>query len=162
MRHDIEAFPDLIDAFNRSDWMMFRSYLSPEVVYKESGTGRHAEGSDAYVALLQTWHDALPDVYGTVTDTVIDGDRLAQRVTWTGTHRPTGVAGDHDSSDRTTRPSGVHPVDTLGDRKIVRLFHHMDVMGMLQQLGLLNDLNPSSSGLCPDSPGQRLRSGVVA
>lgn len=33
---------------------------------------RHAEGPDAHIARLQPWHDALPDVHGQDTETLMD------------------------------------------------------------------------------------------
>ncbi len=138
MKDNYAGPPDLIDAFNRSDWTMFRSYLSSDVVYEESGTGRHAEGPDAYIALLQTWHEALPDVHGTVTQTITDGERIAQRITWTATHTGplTVPGGTVPATGKTARVESINWV-TLREGKVVRAFHHLDVMGMMQQLGLL-------------------------
>lgn len=141
MRDHLAALPDLpdlIDAFNRSDWPAFRAHLTPDVVYEESGTGGHAEGPDAYIALLQAWHDALPDVHGTVTETIMDGERIAQRISWTGTHTGPLKAGDM-TIPATGKAFQVESINwlTLRDMKVARAFHHLDVMGLMQQLGLM-------------------------
>lgn len=44
-----------ITAFNTSDWVQFRAALAPDVIYQETGTGRRAEGADAYMQLVQAW-----------------------------------------------------------------------------------------------------------
>lgn len=137
MRDALPPLPDLIAAFNRRDWATFRAHLTPDVVYDESGTGRHAEGPDAYVALLQTWHDALPDVHGTVTDTITAGGRTAQRITWTGTHHGPLTAGGL-TWPPTGRPVQIESITWLTWRghRVERAFHHLDVMGLVQQIGL--------------------------
>lgn len=148
MRDDLQPLPDLIAAFNRRDWATFRAHVTPDVVYDESGTGRHAEGPHAYVALLQTWHDALPDVHGTVTETILAGQQIAQRITWTGTHSGPLTAGGL-TLPPTGRPVQVESINWLILRggRVHRAFHHLDVMGLMQQLGLLTAKSPGGAGL---------------
>jgi len=77
---------DAIEAFNSADWPRFRGLLAPDLVYRETGTGRRVSGPDAYVELCQGWREALPDVRGAVNRSVASGDTVVQEITWTGTH----------------------------------------------------------------------------
>ena len=81
-----QAAADLTHAFNDADWDRFRNRLAPELVYNETGTGRRAEGVDAYLALCQGWKEAMPDVSGTIRKSVAADGTVAQEVLWEGTH----------------------------------------------------------------------------
>ncbi len=133
----IELSQIMMDAYNTGDWETFRRHLAPDVVYEEVGTGCRVEGPDAYIAVLQSWRQAMPDVHGTVTDTIVDGDSVAQQVTWRGTHQgalrmpgmtipPTGRSG---------RTQAIM-WSRLRDERLVHVCHHLDIMGFMQQLGL--------------------------
>jgi ketosteroid isomerase-like protein len=52
------AAADLIDAFNQADWERFRSRVTDDVVYEETGTGRRVDGAGTYVELCQGWRRA--------------------------------------------------------------------------------------------------------
>jgi predicted ester cyclase len=75
---------------------------------------------------------AFPDLHGTVEDLIAEGDRVAARMTWQGTHRGTFVG-----------------MEATGRRVSFEAFHHVrfseegaaewwgtaDVFGALQQMG---------------------------
>jgi DNA-binding NarL/FixJ family response regulator len=66
------AAADLIDAFNQADWERFRSRVTDDVVYEETGTGRRVDDADTYVELCQGWRRALPDCRGTIRAELAD------------------------------------------------------------------------------------------
>src|SRR4051794_15138554 len=74
-----------ITAFNTGDWAQFRAAVAPDVLYQETGTGRQAEGADAYVQLLQAWKQAFPDATGTIRNVVAHGNTVVHEVEWAGT-----------------------------------------------------------------------------
>jgi steroid delta-isomerase-like uncharacterized protein len=127
---------ELIDAFNEADWGRFRGLLAPYAVYAETGTGRRVEGADAYVALVQGWKDALPDVRGTIRGAVADGDTVAQELLWEGTH-----TGPLQAPGGTLEPSGaqIKVEASLWARfdggKVRDVHHYLDVLTLLQQIG---------------------------
>ncbi|WP_052351883.1 ester cyclase [Deinococcus pimensis] len=127
----------LVDAFNRADWTAFVGTLTPDMTYEEPATGRAVQGAQAYARLCMGWREALPDVRGTVTRSLRQGDTLVQEVVWTGTH--TGnletPGGSIPPTGRRIEVMAVLWCDLEGDRiRFVR--HHLDVMTMMTQIGV--------------------------
>jgi steroid delta-isomerase-like uncharacterized protein len=135
---ELRRATDLIDAFNRADWDRLRGVLAPDVRYSETGTGRQAEGADAYLQLCQGWKDAFSDAAGTVINAAGGEDVAVLEIRWEGTHTgpletPAGAvppSGNRISVDASfwTRDEG----DAIGE-----IHHHLDVLTMLQQIGAL-------------------------
>src|SRR5215212_4830047 len=127
-----------ITAFNAGDWAQFRAAVAPDVIYQETGTGRRAEGADAYVQLLQAWKQAFPDATGTIRNAVASGNTVVHEVEWAGTQ----------TGDMAT-PGGVLPASgkpiavlaslwyTIQGDTVKEVHHHIDLMTMLMQLGAI-------------------------
>lgn len=71
--------------------------LSPTVEFRGS-LGKEADGVDAFKAYVEAVRRAFPDWRNRIDEIVAAGDRVATRMTWTGTHRgplddlaPTGL-----------------------------------------------------------------------
>ena len=133
-----QAAADLINAFNEADWDRFRNRLAADAVYTETGTGRRADGADAYLELVKGWKEALPDVHGTIRRSLAGDGTVAQDVLWEGTHTgplqtPTGTI---DPSGNRISVLGTLWVSFEGD-KARQVDHHLDVLSLLQQIGAL-------------------------
>jgi predicted ester cyclase len=132
------AATDLTHAFNEADWDKARSMLTPDVIYSETGTGRRVEGIDAYTDLLKEWKAALPDVTGTIRITLAGDDVVAQEILWEGTH--TGPlqtpAGTLEATGARVTTQGTLWITFDGD-KVREVRNHLDVLGLLQQIGAL-------------------------
>lgn len=128
-----------IEAFNVGDWEQFGTLVTPDVVYEETGTGRRVEGWDAYRQLLQGWRDALPDVRGEVLQVIADGENVAQEILWRATHMGTlqTPAGPIAPTNRTAAVQATVWYHFTGER-VSAVRHHLDVMSLLQQLGILS------------------------
>lgn len=128
----------LVEAFNDADWDRMRTVVSPDIVYQEMGTGRQIQGVEDYLALCVTWRQGFPDVTGKVTAALADGGTVALEVTWSGTH--TGpLASPSGEIPATGKPIQVTSslwYQVEGDR-VENLRNHLDVLGMLTQLGVL-------------------------
>jgi steroid delta-isomerase-like uncharacterized protein len=137
--HDlVRAAGELIDAFNDADWVRFRTLENPDVVYQETGTGRRVESSDAHIALLEAWKRGIPDSRGQVLRSLAGGDTVALELTWTGTHSgPLEGAGPPipATGRRIEVPATIWV--TFRNGKAQSIHHHIDVMAMLMQLGVL-------------------------
>jgi steroid delta-isomerase-like uncharacterized protein len=129
---------ELIDAFSAGDWARFRATIAPDVVYDETGTGRHTEGAEAYVALCQGWRDAFPDAHGTIERAVAHGPVVAQEVTWEGTQQgPLPMAsGTLPASGRPIRVAATLWY-TMRDGRATAIRHHLDLLTMMGQLGAI-------------------------
>jgi steroid delta-isomerase-like uncharacterized protein len=126
---------ELIELFNRRDFAGILAAGGGQVDYTEIGTGRHITDPDEFVAALEGWTTALPDVRGTVLSAMRDGDRLAIEIQWEGTHTgpletPSGTL--PASGNRTsTRAVEIH---TIRDGRVVDTTHYLDVLGLLTQI----------------------------
>jgi predicted ester cyclase len=127
-----------IEAFNRADWNALREICSPSVVYTETGSGLRLEGIDACDAAWHAWRTAMPDLSGTVLRTLEDGDLAAIEIAWTGTQ--TGPLATPDGEiPPTGRRIEVRSTQwvTARDGHTEVIDHHLDVMGIMAQLGVL-------------------------
>ena len=73
----------LVEAFNDADWDATRKYFG-ESTYHELGTQRSLTGAGPVVEALQAWKAAMPDVRGTVTGAIEEGDRVVLEIMWEG------------------------------------------------------------------------------
>lgn len=127
-----------IDAYSRADWPAVRALTGSGYVYDETGSGRHVEGPDEYVAALKSWKQAFPDSAGEITRVMVDGDISVAEVVWRGTHKgaletPGGAV---PATNRT-----VEVWATLWNRwegdQLVATRHHLDLLSLLAQVGAL-------------------------
>lgn len=127
-----------IEAFNRADWSALRELCSPSVVYTETGTGLRLEGIEACDAAWHAWRVAMPDLTGTVMRTLEDGDLAAIELRWVGTQTgPLATPdGEIPATGRRIEITSTQWV-TARDGHTEVIDHHLDVMGILSQLGVL-------------------------
>jgi len=127
-----------IEAFNAADWDALRELCSPSVTYTETGTGLRLEGIDNCDVAWHAWRTAMPDLTGTVTRTLEDGDLAAIEIRWVGTQ--TGPLATPDGEiPPTGRRMEITSTQwvTVRDGHTQMIDHHLDVMGIMSQLGLL-------------------------
>jgi len=93
-----ETYRRIIDAISRGDADGFDELIAPDIV-DHNPIPDQAPGSDGMRQWMTAVRTAMPDLRGTVEDVIAEGDRVAARVTWEGTHRgeflgvpPTGEA----------------------------------------------------------------------
>ena len=135
---------DFMEAFSSGNWTRFKRTLAANVVYEETGTQRRVHDADAYVQLCQGWKQAFPDAKGIVRNMVSTGNTIVQEVLWEGTQD-----GDLPGPDGTLPASGrriMVPATlwlTFQGDQIREIHHHIDMMGMMQQLGVMS--SPSTS-----------------
>lgn len=101
---------------------------------EHSSFGEEMRGRQAVRETIQSVLDAFPDFEATVEETVAEGDLVAMRVTWRGTHEgpfmgiePTGKSFETQSMIFTRIEDG-----TITERWVVP-----DALGMLTQLGVI-------------------------
>ena len=127
-----------IEAFNAGDFDALRELCTPSVVYTETGTGRVLEGMDACEPVWRDWRVAMPDLAGTVVRSLDDGDLGVIEIAWRGTQ--TGPlqtpSGPIPPSGNTVEIRSTQWVTTK-DGRTDRIDHHLDVMGILAQIGAL-------------------------
>ena len=88
---------------------------------------------DGLKGFAGTWRESFPDWHSTVEDLIAEGDRVAERWTGRGTHRGE-LQGIPPTGKRVEAPGSVFYRIVNG--KIVEFRGQLDMMGLMQQLGV--------------------------
>ena len=122
----------LQEFFRTGDANLMDSVLADNVVQHISGLPPEAKSLEGFKQLLPALPQAFPDVLFEVADLVAEGDMVAFRLNWSGTHQgeffgipPTGT--------RAT-VTEMHMFRIAGG-KVVERWGEWDALGLMQQLG---------------------------
>ena len=123
--------------WNRGDIDGVLSYYDDDIVWNNVALEEVYRGKAAVGAFLTRLFTAIPDLEFSVEETVIRGDRIAERWTIRGTHLGTfmGVP----ATGRKLELPGVSML-TVRDGKFLRDDFYFDSAGMMRQAGLLPSL----------------------
>jgi steroid delta-isomerase-like uncharacterized protein len=91
-------------------------------------------GLDGLKDILRAMRAGFPDLAFTIEEQISEGDKVASRFTWTGTHR--GAFLGIPATGRPVRVWGM-VIDRLMDGRIKETRILMDTMGMMAQLGVV-------------------------
>jgi len=77
--------------------------------------------------------DAFPDIHLTIDDMIAEGDKVAMRITWTGTHK-----GEFMGIPPTNKKITIRAIfiERFAGGKIVEEWGMYDTLSLMQQLGL--------------------------
>jgi predicted ester cyclase len=107
--------------------------LLPELVSSDFVGPQGDRGPEGFAAGITSLRAGFPDIQITIEDLFAEGDRVALRSSWRGTH--TGTF-------RGTPPSGKSVTNTsitiyqLVDHKVIHFWIESDRLGTLQQMGV--------------------------
>jgi len=106
--------------------------LIAENIVDHNAVPGQAPGRDGIKYWMAMMQDAFADLTGVVEDTVVEGDKIAARVTWHGTHR-----GDFVGVPGTGAPVAMQTVQILkfADGMASEWWGTADVFGALHQVG---------------------------
>jgi steroid delta-isomerase-like uncharacterized protein len=135
-----------VEAFNAGDWERFAETVAPDAVYDEVATGRRFEGKEDIVEVNRSWKAAFPDARGTITKVSASGDTVTVEVTWEGTQSGPmeGPQGEMPPSNRHAVVRAVQILE-FSDGRIKENRHYFDMLGMLQQLGALDQVGAATA-----------------
>jgi len=107
--------------------------IAPEYVYH--GRGPEGTGPEVVKAFVAMYRVAFPDIKLTIEDLIAEGDRVAVRLSVTGTN--TGPLGD---TPPTGKPANLTAIFILrvAEGKVVEEWEVVDELGMMEQLGLMS------------------------
>src|ERR671923_1003644 len=126
-----DAYRQIIDAITRGDAEGLDELTAPEIV-DHNPIPNQAPGRDGFKQWMAAARNAFPDLRGTVEDVIVEGDRVAARTTWHGTHRGEFVG--VGATGRRGSFSAFHLVRFSQDRA-VEWWGTADLLGVLEQLG---------------------------
>ena len=122
----------LQEFFRTGEANLMDSVLADNVVQHISGLPPEAKSLEGFKQLLPALPQAFPDVLFEVEDLVAEGDMVAFRLNWSGTHKGEffGVP-----------PTGTRATVTemhmfrISNGKVVERWGEWDALGLMQQLG---------------------------
>ena len=122
------------ELFSQGDLAVADEILAPDLIHHTPET--HVEGSEGAKQFVLALRRAFPDLSATVEDQIAEGDKVVQRIRWSGTHEGEfyGVAptGRHVTS-------GLMEIHRIGpDGKIAEHWSASDHLALLQQLGAIS------------------------
>ena len=120
----------IFTAMNAQDWGTFGELLSPEYINHAFPDARGPEGMRA---VMSQFFAAFPDMRVEVEDVIAAGDKATSRGVMHGTHR-----GEFMGIPATGKPVRIGYMDIwrFEGGKAVENWVQMDMLGMMQQLGV--------------------------
>ncbi|WIG57456.1 MAG: hypothetical protein OJF49_000200 [Ktedonobacterales bacterium] len=128
----VHRFQDgLMEYFHTGNLNALLETVHPDAAFDMPGMPAHREGLQH---VLPMFRSAFPDLQVTVGALLAEGDQVAYRLTWTGTH--TGELMGIPATGKRVTVSETH-IDQIVGGKIVRHDGDWNQLGMLQQIGAL-------------------------
>lgn len=127
-----------VEVFDAAEWDRVGEFAGPDYAYEEVGSGRRAQGGEAWVEIAKGWKAAFPDARGEVLQAVTAGDSCVLEIAWSGTHDgplPLGAT-TLAATGREVRVPAVMLL-RVRDGRVSEARHHIDLFTMLGQLGAL-------------------------
>jgi steroid delta-isomerase-like uncharacterized protein len=133
----IDAAKAQLDAYNKKDWDAARAAITADFVYEEIGTQRKIEGSDQVITAWQAWGAAFPDSHATVENAFAGGGQVVLELRWRGRHTgPMQTPGGEIPATGMVVEFLACEVIEIEGGKAKSMRHYLDMMTMMQQLGL--------------------------
>lgn len=139
----------LYELINRGELAAIGELLAPDVLGAAGQRGR-----EAFIANFQTLRTAFPDLRYTIDAMVAEGDRVAVRWSWTGTHR--GAFRNIAATNKAVTSVGM-AIFELSGGQITATSLQTDRLGFLQALGVIPydpAFGPSPSSAGASSPAR--------
>jgi steroid delta-isomerase-like uncharacterized protein len=92
------------------------------------------QGREGLKAVLMEMKSAFPDIHWVILEMIAEGDKVATRFTWSGTHRDQFLG--IPATGKSVEVKGV-VIDRLEAGKMADSRILMDTLGLMQQLGVL-------------------------
>jgi steroid delta-isomerase-like uncharacterized protein len=122
------------EVFNAGDLDAIDQLLTPDFVDHEEGPPGTPDGIEGVKAFVTMYREAFPDIHVTIDDMVEEGDRIAVRATFTGTHD--GEFMGVPASGRSIKIEAIDMVRVV-DGKAAEHWGVTDAMGLMQQIGAI-------------------------
>jgi steroid delta-isomerase-like uncharacterized protein len=117
----------LDEIVNRRNLTAFDSFFSEDVVFNDV---RNLKAH--HPAFMLAIQSAFPDHHLTIRDQIAEGDKVATRVTFHGTHQ--GPFNGIPATGKQVQWSGI-AMDRIANGKVVEMWHVQNTAGLMQQIG---------------------------
>ncbi len=121
------------ELFSQGDLAVADEILATDLIHHTPET--HVEGSEGAKQFVLALRRAFPDLSATVEDQIAEGDKVAQRIRWSGTHEGEFFGVPPTGKRVTAELMEIHRIGP--DGKITEHWSASDELGLLRQLGAL-------------------------
>ncbi len=120
------------EAVNRGNLGVVDESIAPN--YVNHNLPAPTPGPEGFKLIITMFRTAFPDLEATVEDVIAEGNQVARRGTWRGTHR-----GEFNGIPATGKQVTVSYIDIwhAENGKLVENWVQMDMIGLMQQLGVI-------------------------
>lgn len=127
------------DVWNQGNLDAVEKYIADSYTEHDPSVHDELRGPEAYRRNVESFLTAFPDLEVTIEDSIVEGDKIAMRQRFRGTHtgefvgiEPTGAEIDSTS----------FVICRVEDDKIAETWVETDMLGLFEQLG--RDVRPDS------------------
>ncbi len=121
------------DLWNAGDAAAIAALVTPDYV-RHDPNGPEVRGPEAEHQLVAMYRAAFPDLHFTIEHLVAEGDLVVARLIARGTHRGELLGIPPTGKQITMTGIAIH---RIAGGKIVEHWHEIDMLGGLQQLGVI-------------------------
>jgi steroid delta-isomerase-like uncharacterized protein len=120
------------DVWNGRNPSLVDEFFAASHVFR--GAGSPPLDREGHRQMIAHFQSAFPDGRDTTDDLIADGDKVAQRWTYRGTHQ--GAFQGIPPTGRRVTLTGIS-IWRFEEGKIVESWHELDTLGLMQQLGVI-------------------------
>ncbi len=121
------------EAFNKGNLAVVDDLMATNHVYHEP-SGQEVNGPEGFKQMITTYRTAFPDLHLTIDDMVAEGDKVAFRFIFRGTHKG-DLMGIAPTGKQVTLTVTV--ISRFVGGKEVEAWENADSLGMMQQMGVV-------------------------
>jgi hypothetical protein len=107
---------------------VFDELHAPDIVI-HGGTGEDIHGAKYFKQECDEWLSAFPDLHFTINDMIVEGDKVAIRSTWTGTHKGE-LKGISPTNKKVT--AWEIEIDRIAGGKFAEIWTRYDTLGLMR------------------------------
>jgi steroid delta-isomerase-like uncharacterized protein len=122
------------EVFNKGRLDLIGELIAPEFVGHDPALPQDIAGPEGQREVVGSYRTAFPDLEVTIDDQIAEGDRVVTRWTARGTH--TGDLWGIPGTGKQVTVTGTS-IDRNKDGRIVETWSQWDVLGLMQQLGVV-------------------------
>ncbi len=121
------------DELDKGNWSVLDDYLTPNFTLHMPGSSVPID-REGMKQVLRSFYSAFPDLHHTFEDQIAEGDKVALRMTFRGTHR-----GEFQGIPPTGREITVTAIviDRIENGKLAEHWSQFDALSLMQQLGVI-------------------------
>jgi steroid delta-isomerase-like uncharacterized protein len=121
------------DLWTGGDEGFIDRHVAPDYVFHDPGTPGGVRGTEGLRGYYGRFRSGFPDMRFTVEDQIAEGDKVVTR--WSVEATQTGPFLGLPASGKSVHVTGIN-IFRIVDGCIVEGWHNLDVVGMLEQLGI--------------------------